>query len=212
MLTRLVQKTQTMTGVTGDTYTDEISMDNISTISVQSVIDVNTPAPFDFVDADVSVANNTITETAHGLPTGLKGQLTTTGVLPGGLSLATDYFVIVVDVDTIKLATTLANALAGTAVDITSAAGGGTHTWTSTAIAGATISYQMTNKTDSSDTASDVATDWTDIEDATAITADATNWYRKVGPEWNWFRIKATLTAGSMTIVNYVSGRGDDND
>jgi hypothetical protein len=54
-------------------------------------------------------------------------QLTTTTTLPAGLSLATDYYVIKVSDTTCKFATSYANAVAGTAVDITSA-GTGTHT------------------------------------------------------------------------------------
>jgi hypothetical protein len=54
-------------------------------------------------------------------------QLTTSGTLPAGLSLATDYYVIKVSDTTIKLATSYANAVAGTAVNITDA-GTGTHT------------------------------------------------------------------------------------
>lgn len=81
-----------------------------------------------FSDAAVSVANNTITYTSHGLSTGEIIQLSTTGTLPEGLSVDTDYYVIRSDADTIKLATSSANATAGTAVDITAAAGGGTHT------------------------------------------------------------------------------------
>lgn len=54
-------------------------------------------------------------------------QLTTTTTLPAGLSLATDYYVIKVTDTTIKFATSYANAVAGTAVDITDA-GTGTHT------------------------------------------------------------------------------------
>jgi len=54
-------------------------------------------------------------------------QLTTTTTLPAGLSLATDYYVIKVTDTTIKLATSYANAVAGTAINITDA-GTGTHT------------------------------------------------------------------------------------
>ena len=54
-------------------------------------------------------------------------QLTTTTTLPGGLSLATDYYVIKVTDSTCKLATSYANAIAGTAINITDA-GTGTHT------------------------------------------------------------------------------------
>lgn len=54
-------------------------------------------------------------------------QLTTTTTLPAGLSTATDYYVIKVTDTTIKLATSYANAIAGTAINITDA-GTGTHT------------------------------------------------------------------------------------
>ncbi len=92
--------------------------------------DHDQPSSIDFVDGDVTVASDAIAETDHGYNTGDKGQLTTTGTLPAGLALATDYYIIRVDKDTIKLASSLANAIAGTAVDITAAAGGGTHTFT----------------------------------------------------------------------------------
>lgn len=81
-----------------------------------------------FTDANVNVTNDTITITAHGYTTGMSFTLTTTGVLPGGLSLATTYYVIISDANTIKAATSFTNALAGTAINITSASGGGTHT------------------------------------------------------------------------------------
>jgi hypothetical protein len=64
--------------------------------------------------------------------TGLKGRLTTTGTLPAGLALATDYFCIETGTNSqVKLASSLANAQAGIAIDITDT-GTGTHTWTST--------------------------------------------------------------------------------
>jgi hypothetical protein len=75
------------------------------------------------------VGTDTLTKTAHGLETG-DGQVRTTnsgGGLPGGLAAGTDYFVIKTGANTFKLATTRALALAGTAIDITSA-GTGTHT------------------------------------------------------------------------------------
>lgn len=72
------------------------------------------------------------TETAHGLLTGDGPiQLTTSGGLPTGLALATDYWIIKATDDTFKLATSLANALAGTAINFTSD-GTGTHTYTGT--------------------------------------------------------------------------------
>lgn len=96
---------------------------------------VITTGSFTFVDGDVSAANDTITETAHGLATGAGPiVLTTTGVLPAGLALATEYFLVKDGANTVKLALTKADALAVTpvVVNITAAAGGGTHTLTYT--------------------------------------------------------------------------------
>ena len=87
-----------------------------------------------FASTDVVVATDTITvPTNTSLYDGTVVRLTTTGTLPTGLSLATDYFVVRVSATTIRLATTIANALAATpvVVDIT-AQGSGTNTVTVT--------------------------------------------------------------------------------
>ena len=61
----------------------------------------------------------------HGLSTGAKIQLTTTGSLPSGLSLMTDYYVIVDSPTTFSIADTLEHAKAGTGtIDITSIGSG----------------------------------------------------------------------------------------
>ena len=78
---------------------------------------------FQFATTDVSVAANTITETAHGLIANQILRLTTTGTVPGGLAVDTNYYVIVTDANTIQLSATRD----GTAIDITST-GTGTHT------------------------------------------------------------------------------------
>jgi len=66
--------------------------------------------------------------------TGKKVRATTTTTLPGGLAINTDYFVMRLTATTIQLASSLANAIAGTAINITSA-GTGTHTITHTLVA-----------------------------------------------------------------------------
>ena len=87
---------------------------------------------FTFVDANVNVATDVITvPTNEYLYSGQQVSLTTSGVLPAGLS-ATNYFIIRVTATTIKLATSRANADDDVAVNITAAAGGGTHTLTLT--------------------------------------------------------------------------------
>ena len=74
-----------------------------------------------------------VTWTAHGLNTGQKLQLTTTGALPTGLTASTTYFAIRESADTFSLATTLANAAAGTKI-ATSGSQSGTHTAVACAI------------------------------------------------------------------------------
>lgn len=81
------------------------------------------------VDLNFTAAtNDNITATTHDMQTG-DGPLrvTTTGTLPSPLATGTNYWVIRVDANTIQLATSRANALAGTQIDITTT-GSGTHT------------------------------------------------------------------------------------
>lgn len=86
---------------------------------------VLTTGTFTFLDADVNAGTETITEVAHGLSDGDAITLSNSGgALPVGLSAATTYYVIGATADTFQLSATYG----GTAVLITSAAGGGTHT------------------------------------------------------------------------------------
>lgn len=65
-----------------------------------------------------------VTLSAHGLQTGDSIYLTTTGALPTGLAQNTRYWVIKVDANTFNLATSLANALAGTKINTTGSQSG----------------------------------------------------------------------------------------
>lgn len=85
-----------------------------------------------FASTDVVTATDIITvPTNNSLFDGTPIILTTTGALPTGLSLATTYYVIRQSATTIKLASSLANAIAQTpvAIDLT-AQGSGTNTIT----------------------------------------------------------------------------------
>jgi hypothetical protein len=68
--------------------------------------------------AGVTNASNTFTSTDHGFITGDKVLVTEDNTLPSGLTTATTYFAILVDADNFKLASSYANAIAGTAVSI----------------------------------------------------------------------------------------------
>lgn len=192
-LRRLVEKTVEIDSITGTTASATIDLDGAESIAVQCVVDVNTPAAKVFTAA----ASDICTAASHGFPTGLKGQASTTTTLPAGLAAVTDYYVIAVSASTFTLASSLANALAGTAIDITDA-GTGTHTFTPTALAGATVKLEKSNDGSS----------WSDVAAATAITADGTVWLEKDRPGFRYARVSYTLTAGSMSTDNYVLVKG----
>lgn len=76
----------------------------------------------------ISQANpGIVTLNGHGLITGDCIELTTSDTLPTGLSVNTNYYVYYENANTFSLATSLANAIAGTRIQTTSA-GAGTHT------------------------------------------------------------------------------------
>ena len=84
---------------------------------------------FDATDSSVvSIANNTLTFSNHRFVTGQKVTYNDGGgTAIGGLSDGS-YFIIKEDQSTIKLASSASNATAGTAIDLTSGAAGGSHT------------------------------------------------------------------------------------
>lgn len=115
--------------------------------------------------------------------TGEKVRLTTSGTLPAGLSLSTDYYVIKISATTIKLATSIANAYMGTAIDITSA-GSGTHTIV--LYSGQVTAYQQETKTSYIVGRSDGVTAWQQfdlqfldvIKDTLTLTINGATWTR----------------------------------
>ena len=101
---------------------------SVTTATAQAT--ANTLSQSDTFSADAGTDVCTYTSTASipsNILTGTRVRLTTTTTLPAGLALATDYYVIKVSDTTFKLATSYANAVAGTAINITDA-GTGTHT------------------------------------------------------------------------------------
>lgn len=199
-LKNIIEKSLTIATITTTAYSDPIDITGVSVFSAECVVDVNTPAAPTFT---ADAATDIMTAAANGFTTGLKGQASNSGgALPTGLSGSTDYFVIVVTADTFKLATSLANALAGTAINITTN-GTGTQTFTPTSIAGATVKLQKSN------TPSD-ANSWVDEGSATTITADSYNFLEKVDPSAKAMRVAYTLTAGSLSATNYIIGKGVD--
>lgn len=91
--------------------------------------------------SNASPAVFTVTSANHLPETGSPIQLTTSGGLPTGLSLATTYFVTNASGTTYNVCTTYADALAGTNKVNTSSAGSGTHTQNSIYVKNSASSY-----------------------------------------------------------------------
>lgn len=103
---------------------------SVTTTSAQAT--TNTLGQSDTFTADAGTDTCTYTSTVNipsNILVGTRVRLTTSGTLPAGLATATDYYVIRLSDTTFRLATSYANAIAGTQIDITDA-GTGTHTIT----------------------------------------------------------------------------------
>lgn len=197
-LDRLIDRTDSLTGITGTINSPTIDLEGARNYSIQAIITVGAPTAKVLASAtDVNTTTDTFTSTAHGFTTGLKVQVSTTVTLPAPLAAVTDYFVIVVDANNFKLAASLANALAGTQIDITTT-GTGDQTVTPTALAGASVKLQKSNN----------GSNWIDDAAATAITASTSLIFEKVDPSYKYARLQYTLTAGVIAADNLVLSKG----
>ncbi len=175
----------------------------LSSLVLTGTVDVNTP------DAAVSASASQVTSssgllftttTAHGFALGLTVQFTTSNTLPTGISLATDYFVVPISATTYKVATSLANALAGTVVAYTDT-GTGNQTATPVAIAGATLVLQGS---------SDNETTWATVPNSTwTITADGSFTFELDYQRYAAYRCYVAMTTGMMAFSKLqISYRG----
>lgn len=162
--------------------------------SVHHNITVTTPSAGAFTAA----ASDICTKSAHGMKVGLKVRVSTDDTLPAGLSAGTDYFVIYLSANTFKLATSLNNANAGTAIDITDA-GAGTHTITPTALAGCNVKFQGSNDN----------VNFIDLASATNITGSVNLLTEKLDPMFDYVRAYFTLTAGQISVEQITSVKGN---
>lgn len=151
-----------------------------------------TPVHQTFVAANVKTnvqsPASSITITAHGFFTGLKVALTGTN-LPTGLS-ATNYWVIVIDANTISLASSLANASLGTKVAITAAG-----TTADADLTPATLS-QVAKLQQSND-----GTTWFDVSTITVtITGTGDTLWLITAPPTLWHKVLLTPASGALTL------------
>ncbi len=125
-----------------------------------------------------AAATEIFTSTAHGMQTG-DGPvwLSSGGAMPSGVAASTDYFVIRIDADTYYLATTRANALAGTNLLIATDGSGTLADVASTTrlTTGEWFSLEILDVNHMKQT--EVTTDPGVATDLTAITAENPDWY-----------------------------------
>ena len=167
-------------------------------ISIQADVTVDSPSAAVLASAtDIANATDTFTKTAHGFLTGLVVRATTSGVLPTGLAVATDYFVIVVTANTFKLASSLVNANAGTAINITDD-GTGNQTLTPSALASGVVKVQASND----------GTSWADVTGATLnVTATGPYIINVTDAGYKWARVAFTLASGALTASVVAVGK-----
>lgn len=180
-------------------YSYILNLDSIDLVSLQAVYTNATTSGKVFTV--LSLANNTVTITAHGQVTGSLGQVSNSGGgLPAGLAAITNYYVIVVDANTVKFATSLANAVAGTEVDITGN-GTGTQTFTPTTSAGNVLKLQGGNDgTNFSDLAGDTVT---------IATTSGNSLWDLGSPGYRYVNIVYTPSAGQIALTVTINAKSD---
>jgi len=138
------------------------------------------------VDENVFIATDYIAIESHGFLEGLLVRGTTTDTLPAGLSLATDYFVKIIDANTIQLSATQG----GTAVNLTDT-GTGVHTLAVESTLAGTITVQ----------ASQDDIKYHDTSDTFTVSGASTGFLNKSGIFYQFVRLKHVVTEGVATVT-----------
>lgn len=107
-----------------DTFLQSVTVDSVDRPNNKFVF---TPYTLSFATSDVNTSTEVITlSSAAAFPTGAAIKFDSSGAVPAGLTANTKYYSIYVSSTTIKVATSLENALLGVAINLTST-GSGTH-------------------------------------------------------------------------------------
>lgn len=182
---------------TYDTNVD-ITLDNIDQGSLQVNYTVSTPSVVTFTDTNVNTTTDVVTKANHGLFTGLKVVTSTSGTEPAGLTPGT-YYIIKVDSSKIKFASSLANAKAGTAVDLTSVGGvGDTQTITPASISSTGISLSASN-----DGSNFYALSLT----TGAISGNGVYIFPLVDKFYKYLRVTTAVAGGALTVTGILYGK-----
>ena len=162
------------------------------------------------VASEIDLTDDEISIPAHGFYTGLKVRLTTTGTLPTGVTTATDYFVIKISDNAFQLANSLANAEAGTELDL-SAEGSGVHTVAVQDTIAGTIKLQISNDGFDGNVNNNLNPNatWVDYTGSTqSVSGAGTAAWNVSGVYFKHVRVVWTRTTGLGTVSNILHAKG----
>lgn len=153
------------------------------------------------VNPDVSTTTANITISTHGWSDGTALLFeTVSGTAPTGLTTGTTYYAIYVDANNIQLASSLANAEAGTEISITAFTGLGSFGLTPLTWTGNAVKLQASNDN----------TNWSDISGtSTTLTAAGNTIWNIIDPFYKYIRFVYTPSAGATDLTVTVYGKGD---
>lgn len=173
-----------------------LDLQDVDVLSMSTTYSVTTQSAA--VVPSASISGNVFTKTAHGLVTGVVGQMTTSSALPTPLVVSTNYYVIRLTANTFSLASSLANALAGTAITL-SDAGTGNQTFTPTTASGTLALYESVDGTNFVAVSGDTVT----------ITGSSTTiWH--VSPVFSrYMKVLFTPTSGAINFTVTMNARNN---
>lgn len=152
-------------------------------------------------DSEINLDDDTVTIPSHGFSTGFKVRLTTTGTLPAPLLTATDYFIIVIDDNTIQFAATVDDAIAGIPIDLTDeGSNAAVDTVTGVALSGANFKIYKSNN----------GTDWGLVETQN-ITVDGKTFFEDTVISYGFLKVTKSITAGVVDLAAYTLVVGEEN-
>ncbi len=185
--------------------TTNASVHNADDSGAGSIVVVTTTAG---INSDVDITANTIAISNHGYLTGQALSLTSTGTLPAPLATSTEYFVIKVSDNSIKLASSLEDAEDGTPIDITNqGSSAAVNTADVEQIAGGSVKFQK-SAGGGPDGLPESEWVWFDEGNAVNITADGSIAFEKVDPCGKYYRFLYAISDGQMNITGYFVGKG----
>lgn len=181
----------------GSSVTNLFGADKLSCHVVYDVTAV--PAAAAIATANINTTTDQFFKTSHGLVTGMKVRATTAGTLAVPLVVSTDYFVIAIDADYFQLAASLADALAGTEIDITDV--GVTSTTLTPVALACSVTFQKSND----------GVNFIDIQTATTVTVDGSVMLEQANVSYKYFKVLKTLTGGNVDMQAHLLVIGDIN-